>query len=391
VIEEFRRDGRCFLEPSVEKESKLSKGTLINVAHESIIRQWGKLQEWKKREQYCANLYLSLEQDYERWEKSQKDDDLLKKSKTERFDSEQPTATWAKRYSQKTGDFFKKVLRYVGWYFPDERCGESKQDDDLLKGSKLAQATEWLGKEQPTATWAKRYSQKEGGFFQKILKFIGESEAQRLKIMNREKELAELETIRVIKQLRLRQGMTLLSIGFAGMFFIVALWIYDLYDRSSSLYAQLSTLQGQRILDVFNSRVSQAISQIGNIQFTDAKATLTTNDSFAKDEKNKSAIPSSRQQVNQLLLQYDHLFSQTEPKNFPDFQAEIHSIIPVEDGFVLGGKGGKWGYFDREHKFTSYPKLDGDVAALAFYEPSHWLIKKLCNLSHNLPNNLIKK
>jgi len=312
VIEEFRRDGRRFLEPRVETESKLSRETLINVAHESVIRQWGKLQEWKKTEQDYANLYLSLEQDCERWEKSQK-------------------------------------------------------DDDLLKGSKLAQATEWLGKEQPTAIWAKRYSQKEGDFFRKILGFIEESEAQRLKIINREKALAQLETAKFRNQLRLRQGITLLSIGFAGVVFIGALVTYGLYD-------QLLTLQGQRILDVFNSRVSQAISQIGNLQFIDAKTTLTTNDSFAKDEKNKSSIPSSRQQINQLLLQYGHLLSQTAPKNFPDFQAEIHSIIPVDDGFVLGGKGGKWGYFDQEHKFNWYPKLEGDVSAIAFYEPFRWLI-----------------
>ena len=124
VVEEFRKRGRRFLEPRLKDEPKLSEDSLISITHESLIRRWRRLQDWRDTEQKYANLYLSLEEDFIRWEE------------------------------------------------------EGKKKSDLLKGSKLALATEWLEAESPTKIWVKRYNNDDADtLFQKVCQYISKSEA----------------------------------------------------------------------------------------------------------------------------------------------------------------------------------------------------------------------
>lgn len=58
TIDVFRREGRSFLMPPVDV--KLSSGTVIDISHESLIRNWVRLQKWVEEEAQSARIYHRL-------------------------------------------------------------------------------------------------------------------------------------------------------------------------------------------------------------------------------------------------------------------------------------------------------------------------------------------
>ncbi|MDT7779933.1 MAG: hypothetical protein QOC99_2445 [Acidobacteriota bacterium] len=58
VIEVFRREGRSFLMPPVGVE--LKPETVIDISHESLIRNWQRLKDWVKDEAESARIYRRL-------------------------------------------------------------------------------------------------------------------------------------------------------------------------------------------------------------------------------------------------------------------------------------------------------------------------------------------
>jgi WD40 repeat protein len=58
VIETFRKPGRSFLMPPAE--TPLGEDSLIDISHESLIRNWNKLEEWVEDEARSARIYRRL-------------------------------------------------------------------------------------------------------------------------------------------------------------------------------------------------------------------------------------------------------------------------------------------------------------------------------------------
>src|SRR5262245_54973466 len=58
VIETFRAPGRSFLMPPVDK--KLTAESLIDISHESLMRNWQRLNEWVEDEARSARIYRRL-------------------------------------------------------------------------------------------------------------------------------------------------------------------------------------------------------------------------------------------------------------------------------------------------------------------------------------------
>jgi hypothetical protein len=58
VVEVFRREGRTFLMPP--EGVGLEPETVIDISHESLIRNWGRLKEWVKDEADAARIYRRL-------------------------------------------------------------------------------------------------------------------------------------------------------------------------------------------------------------------------------------------------------------------------------------------------------------------------------------------
>lgn len=115
VAEAFRRPDRCMLSPT---EAPLSADTVLDLSHESLVRQWHTLAAWSADEAESADLYRRL-------------------------------ADWALRWER----------------------GKA----DLWRGPDLASATAWRLKEQPTAQWAARYGDEQ--CFVRATKFLDACDA----------------------------------------------------------------------------------------------------------------------------------------------------------------------------------------------------------------------
>lgn len=75
VIEKFREDGRCFLMPPPPEP--LTGERVIDISHESLIRQWGRLKEWAETEVRETRGYRNLVQNARAWEEEGRKDSGL--------------------------------------------------------------------------------------------------------------------------------------------------------------------------------------------------------------------------------------------------------------------------------------------------------------------------
>lgn len=118
VIDAFRKEGRCFLMPPMGVDIK--EDTVIDISHESFIRQWEKLQNWIVSEAASAEQYRRLEDSTLRHSRNEggflKNPELAIALKWR--DSFKPTETWGKRYSKELIPFsdvleFIKISRFL--------------------------------------------------------------------------------------------------------------------------------------------------------------------------------------------------------------------------------------------------------------------------------------
>ena len=109
VIDVFRHPDRCFLIPPINE--LLKSDSIIDISHESLIRQWHRMNEWVEQEAKSAENYQRLEQTACLWKEgkaglwSSPDLDVALKWKKE----EMPTAEWAKRY----GSNFNLAMEFL--------------------------------------------------------------------------------------------------------------------------------------------------------------------------------------------------------------------------------------------------------------------------------------
>ncbi len=110
VIEAFKAPGRHFI---VTKPPRpLTGDTIIDISHESLIRQWGQLRQWAQIEQQSAETYRHIERSAKQWKKGM--GNLLSKfdlAVAQRWRKEEaPNKAWAQRY----GDAFDLSMSFVG-------------------------------------------------------------------------------------------------------------------------------------------------------------------------------------------------------------------------------------------------------------------------------------
>ncbi|HEX3186146.1 MAG TPA: hypothetical protein VHQ94_15215, partial [Pyrinomonadaceae bacterium] len=117
IISHFSGHGRSFLHLSQEESDPL-----VDISHESLIRQWATLRDWVTKESRSKEIYLRL-------------------------------------------------VGTAGRYYKPE----AEREDDLLRGAALQLALEWKEKRKPNQAWANRYHPS----LDQALRFIEESKAQR--------------------------------------------------------------------------------------------------------------------------------------------------------------------------------------------------------------------
>jgi energy-coupling factor transporter ATP-binding protein EcfA2 len=127
VIDAFRSGGRTFIMPGWP--AKLDPGTVIDISHESLIRQWQTLRDWVQREARSAALYQRLRQTAQLWPQNAalwRNPDLERALLWER--EERPSAAWAARYG--TREEFDRAIEFLrasetAWREEAERDAEA--------------------------------------------------------------------------------------------------------------------------------------------------------------------------------------------------------------------------------------------------------------------------
>ncbi len=104
VVRVFQDEDRNFLLPPGPET--ISPDTLLDISHESLLRQWDRLRDWLKAEQKSAKEYLHLADRAQLWKT---DDDLLRGSELDRAlewkeENPKPTPAWAERYHPSFAD-----------------------------------------------------------------------------------------------------------------------------------------------------------------------------------------------------------------------------------------------------------------------------------------------
>lgn len=75
VINKFREEGRSFLMPSAGRP--LEPQTIIDISHESLIRQWDRLREWAEKEARFTKIRRRLRGAAEEWQEKNRTDATL--------------------------------------------------------------------------------------------------------------------------------------------------------------------------------------------------------------------------------------------------------------------------------------------------------------------------
>jgi WD40 repeat protein len=140
VVEVFRKEGRSFLMPQLGQA--LVADTVIDISHESLIRQWQQLKEWTQKEAEDAELYQRLE---------------------------------------------------------SSACRRKRRQAALWRTPELELALTWREETKPTIPWAKRYGKDEGKHFYQAMRFLAESEKEQQR-EQREKEAARRRELRHARQ-----------------------------------------------------------------------------------------------------------------------------------------------------------------------------------------------
>src|SRR5215468_6108432 len=134
VVDVFRREGRSFLTPPTGRA--LEPDSVLDISHESLIRQWQRLQNWTTEEAEAAELYQRLEDSACRWDKGYAA--LWRTPELEEAlawrASAQPTAAWARRY----GQHFDLAMRFLDASAAQQQAEE--QQAEAARSRALRQA-----------------------------------------------------------------------------------------------------------------------------------------------------------------------------------------------------------------------------------------------------------
>ncbi len=130
VIERFREQGRAFLAPP--PSIPLQPTSIIDLAHESLMRVWNRLQTWVTEEQQAAELYVRLSESAQRHARGQQS--LWRNPELavglQWLEVNSPNVPWASRY--KPG--FEQAVTFL------HQSRQSEKKQRLLLWASLAAA-----------------------------------------------------------------------------------------------------------------------------------------------------------------------------------------------------------------------------------------------------------
>lgn len=110
LIKIFRKQGTTFIYPFINTEDSTTKElkpeTILDITHESLIRNWGKLKEWAEEEHSNRVNYLDFEKQFIRWSDNDKKKGFLLPIGSLTFFEDwylkaQPNKYWLAKYDER--------------------------------------------------------------------------------------------------------------------------------------------------------------------------------------------------------------------------------------------------------------------------------------------------
>ncbi|MDM8564385.1 hypothetical protein QUF74_01885 [Candidatus Halobeggiatoa sp. HSG11] len=143
VADVFRKADRNFIVPPLGQD--LDEDSLLDISHESLIRQWQRLEEWTRREVEFVTIYQRLEDTAKLWDKGQAalwgspDLEIAIKWRSNK------NMGWVNRYSKAPEDNFNLALKFLD-------ASETAQREKLEAKEKIRQQE--LYEARKRTTWA---------------------------------------------------------------------------------------------------------------------------------------------------------------------------------------------------------------------------------------------
>ncbi len=140
IIERFRKPGRTFLMPPVDRE--LEDGTVIDISHESLMRVWVSLGRWVDDEAQSARIYRRLAETAQLHADGSAglyhDPDL--QIALSWRDSEHPTEAWGQRYHPEYGQAIGFLDQSQAIKLEEQQAEEASRERELEQAKRLAKA-----------------------------------------------------------------------------------------------------------------------------------------------------------------------------------------------------------------------------------------------------------
>ena len=157
IISHFTGHGRSFLHISQEESDPL-----VDISHESLIRQWSTLRDWVVKESRSKEIYLRLVGTANRYYNPQREDDLLRGAALqialEWKEKRKPNQAWADRYHPSLDQALRfldesKEERNRELAEAEKRRGEAAERErrDLEQAQLLAQQKQELAEAESAA------------------------------------------------------------------------------------------------------------------------------------------------------------------------------------------------------------------------------------------------
>ncbi len=192
VADQFRHPERCFMTPAADVP--LEPETILDISHESLIRQWQRMDAWAEEEAKSAVIYRRLEQTAYLWKEKKAGlwgtPDL--EIALDWREREKPTVGWAKRY----GNHFNATMEFLD---ASEKTQEENRQKNLrqirrqfqqklvlvLVGLVIAVGfAVWALREKSNAENARAIAENSSSGFQKMVKatfgFLKESKQNKV-------------------------------------------------------------------------------------------------------------------------------------------------------------------------------------------------------------------
>ena len=317
VIDEFRGRRHRFLTPLLEQEDRLQPDSVIDIGHESLIREWQQLQDWATQEYGLV-------------------------------------------------DFYRHRLMIVVEYWKRNKA-------ELWLGANLDTALEWqndLRKVYITDEQVNAWAKLQGGDFELAKRFLkaSQEEKQRLEKQERESRKSQAEREQKLKY------TTGFAVAMTLMLIFVAYFAWQAnLERQNAVTAQNQAEQSEirRTSDLFNSQRIHAALLTRSEDFSAAKTLLEK----TRELDNKLNHVIAPRHARNLLLGFTTLMGGESLDYSTAGELQSIAVSPTGDMFAVVGKQGFAAIFNTARK-ESMQRLEshaGIVRAVVFHPKKEWI------------------